>query len=121
LARPGDDGSANALPDVLGPAVEEIAAQDGPAGFSLLESARISSIASVEGKARGRLAEFEQLATVVDGAIVADIEIEADAGSRLETRLSLESGELVVIGHAGRHTPDEGEARLYYVVRAQAS
>ncbi len=120
LADPSGNGSTQGIPSALAPALEAIAAQDGEATFSLLESTRIASLHSAHAKARGLHANIEQVAAVADGAVVADIEIEADRGSGLETRLSLTPGELVVIGHAWRPLDGDRDARLYYIVRAEA-
>jgi hypothetical protein len=120
LADPAGDGVAASVPSILSPALEEIARQDGAAAFSLLESTKIASLHSAQGEARGRYAEISQLAVLTDGAIVADVDIEADLGSKLKTRLSLAAGELVVLGHAGRQTESGTDARLYYIVRAEA-
>lgn len=120
LADPAGSGVAEAIPKQLAPALEEIAQQDGSAGFSLLESTRITALANARGEAQGRHTRVEQLAVPGDDGIVADIKIEADLGSRLETRLSLTPGELVVLGHAGRQEREIADARLYYIVRAEA-
>jgi hypothetical protein len=120
LADPTGSGVAETIPKQLAPALEEITQQDGSAAFSLLESTRIASLANASGEAQGRYARIEQLAIVGEDGIVADLDIEADLGSKLKTRLSLTPGELVVLGHAGRQLPDRSEARLYYIVRAEA-
>lgn len=119
LARPGGDGVAPTIPETLSPALEEIVRQDGAAEFSLLESTRVSSLAGARGEAKGRHVNVEQVASLADDAIVADIELEGDAGSELDTRISLKPGELAVLGHAGRQLDSESEGRLYYVVRAE--
>lgn len=111
--------------DILSEALNEVAEATGPSRFSLAEHASIASIANTSARTRGKLARFEQVASLHGDTVVADLSIEFNPHvrgmpihNRLETRMSLEPGETVVLGRSG-HLGDEPHDEVLYVVRAE--
>jgi hypothetical protein len=116
----GDDteGHDRAVPDFVRTAIGEPSEDNGAAGYRILESAAISSLAGSRGKGQGTMLTVEQSARVDDGSIVADVDLQTHAGARLSTRIALKPGETMVVGQGHFDTRDGAPPRLYHVVRA---
>ncbi len=106
-------------------ALTEIARIGRPSRFTLAEQVSMSSLVNTEAKSSGKLARFEQVASVNGDTVVADLEIEfyAQPGrpgvpNRLSTRMTLAAGETVVVGTTG-YGGDAQHENILYVVRAE--
>jgi hypothetical protein len=113
--RPGPGKDAPEL-QAIAPAVKAIAGQ-GASQLEPIESLRLQTLSDEYGKIQGRTLEVQQTASLVDGKVVADLRLSRHHGNgRLETRLQLQPGQLVVLGESGEG--EEPGSSLYYVVRA---
>jgi hypothetical protein len=106
------------------PALEAIAAADGPLSFTLLEKIRLHSLSGEKGKAEGQQLVTRQLATARDGRVIAYLEIGMQRLSgHTETRVNLEPDQVLVLGQTGLpNRPGERKhsaTNLYIIVRAQ--
>lgn len=116
-----DSNNSEPPPPLLQPALEQITKQDGVSNFSLIEATRIASLSTARGATRSGATEYEQRATVVGKTILADVDIESQ-GTSLETRISLNPGQLVVLGQSYVKRPGADGVRgkrLYYIVRGE--
>jgi len=129
VGRPASEPDATRLPAVLQPMVDAVLANQGPMELALLETMTLRSLSDATGRAAGRYANANQVASVAGDKIVADISLEALGGgpSSFSTRLSLPAGKLLVLGQAGFRPPPElwpkgasgdDPATLFYVIRA---
>lgn len=104
----------------IAPALKELEKNDGPMSFTLVEKLQVSSLSSERGKLNGRDTSARQfINSISDGLITADIELER-MGQKLETRVRLEPGQLVVLASSGapsRDNVDTGRT-VYFLVRA---
>lgn len=118
LAKPG----AEPLPDALkaiAPALDEVSKTDGPLSFTLAEKLTLQGLSGERATVDGRNAQVRQFASVVDGAVTADLTLER-RGQRLDTRLRLAPGKTVVLGSSGAAPSKDGDEpqTVYFVVRA---
>jgi hypothetical protein len=113
----------------IDPALRAVTAAQGPMEFAILETMRVRSLSDARGHTSGRHARVHQVASVSGGKVVADLEFVTE-GSRFETRVSMPTGKLLVLGQAGFEPPpglwpiranakrDKSASTLFYVVRA---
>ncbi len=108
------------------PALEAIAAADGPSAFALDEKLRIRSVSGERSEATGLEYRVSQRSTTRDGSVYAELDLHATTGPgpRFSTRVRLADGELAVLGETAAYperrserTGDEGQ--LYVIVRAR--
>ena len=88
--------------------------------FTLVEKLQVSSLSSERGKLNGRDTSARQfINSITDGLITADIELERQ-GQRLETRVRLEPGQIVVLASSGAPAKDNVDTgrTVYFLVRA---
>ncbi len=120
----GVRGEGGQAPDELkevAAALKEIELNDGPMNFSLVEKLVVSSLSNERGNVDGRDTNVRQFATVTDGSVVADIDLKRfRSGQRLETRVRLKPGALVVLASSGQTIPgsDDDSRTNYFLVRA---
>jgi hypothetical protein len=113
-------------------ALDAVKSVEGPMEFATLERLRLQSSADEIGTLNGRIAHLQQLVTVSGGKVTGRIEIGVGP-SHLETHVALGLDQILVLGETGydfdtkryRPTPgettltqDDGDVRLFYVVRA---
>jgi hypothetical protein len=105
-------------------ALEQIAAVQGPTEFRLLERLQLVSTGEDRAAINGRLARLEQRATVAQGQVIADINIQIRQYG-LDSQVKLAPGQFVVLGNAGyggmQGEDAEENDSLYYVITAQVA
>ena len=130
LGVPAKETSIGAGLDEVRPALDSVTATQGPMRFVKLERLRLQSLRDEHADATGMYATVNQRASIADGRVLADVEIGTGSGARMDTRLSIEPGKLLVLGEAGinmdmfRPSPvdgQEGPFTLFYVVRAEVT
>lgn len=107
-------------------ALATIVATQGPTEFTLMEKVQITALNSDRGIARGRRASVEQRISEVDGRVTGDVAVHV-GGNALDTRIALESGQLLVMGQVGYSggmgdafdTEGSDDLTLYYVIMRQ--
>lgn len=115
------------------PALDALQRAGGASEFFLVEKLMTTGISGVHGRSRGSWVVLDNTATVFDGKIVADVEIDVPGPPQMETRLTTTPGKLVVVGQSG-YSPatastgmpfvEERNAQglsLYYILRATAA
>lgn len=119
----GAPGKSDAPPapalQELAPALAEVEKNEGPMSFTLVEKLQVGSLSGERGSLNGRDTSVRQFATVVDGQLTADLQLERMA-QKLETRVRLEPGQLVVLASSGAPTRDQTDSgrSVYFLVRA---
>lgn len=118
FGRPGSDAPADAL-KAIAPALEEIAKVDGASSFTLGEHLSVQALSGERASVDGRNAQVRQFATVIDGAVSVDVTLER-RGQRVDTRLRLAPGKLVVLSSTGAVPTKDGDEpqTVYFVARA---
>lgn len=103
----------------LAPALAELEKNDGPMSFMLVEKLNMSTLSGERGQLQGRDTSVRQYANMVDGQLTADITLER-MRQRLETRVRMEPGQLVVLASSGSPTRDQTDdgRTVYFLVRA---
>lgn len=119
----GAPGKSEAAPAAglaeVAPALAELEKNDGPMSFTLVEKLQVSSLSGEQAKLNGRDTSVRQFATMVDGQLTADLSLDR-MGQRLETRVRLTPGQLVVMASSGAPTKDQTDSgrTVYFLVRA---
>ena len=116
--KPG--GDTKDAPDLgeIAQAVKAIAGQ-GVGRLELIERLRLRSLVDERAQIQGSGVEISQTASIVDGRVIADLRLhrtQERRANRLETRVQLQPGQLVVLAESG-----EDANTLFYVVRANAA
>lgn len=120
----GTAGQSGALPAALNEvaaALKEVEHNDGPMNFTLVEKLSVSTLSNERGSVEGRDTRIDQFASVVDGDVVADLDIARLAvGQKLRTRVRIKPGVIAALGSAGMATHDSNAtpATIYFIVRA---
>jgi len=129
VGRPAPSVDLSGFPAEIEPAVKALVDAQGPMELALLEKLTVRSLSDARGQAAGRYVRAEQIASVSDDKIVADLDLAIQA-SRFETRVSIPTGKLLVLGQTGFEPPpglwpirtgvkkETGPATLFYIVRA---
>jgi hypothetical protein len=129
VGRSAAETSLGAQTGEIEPALEAVARAQGPMEFALLDKMRVRALSDARGHTTGRYARVQQVASVSDGKVVADLDCSTE-GSRFETRVAIPPGKLLVLGEAGFEPPpglwsiragakrDASASTLFYVVRA---
>lgn len=129
VGRTAAEPNPDALPAEIQPALHAVLDAQGPMEFALLETLTVRSLSDASGYAAGRYAHARQVASVTDEKLVADLELSVQ-GSRFETRVSIPTGKLLVLGQTGFDPPpglwpirpgmkqNTGASTLFYIVRA---
>jgi hypothetical protein len=122
----GSQSKAAEIPTELqeiAPALQAVAKAQGSMRFDEMERLELLSADDDSGETQGRSVMVKQQASTIGGKVVARIEIELPTPGRrsakLETRVSLNPDQLLVLGETGDGT-QEGAAqhdKLFYVVR----
>lgn len=116
---PGKSEVAANLHEVA-PALKEVEQNDGEMTFALVEKLAVRSQNGESGRIGGRDTHLEQFIRSTDnGVVLADVRLERFA-QKLDTRVKLQPGALVVLASAGMTSPDNSTANstIYFVVRA---
>ncbi len=110
----------------LRPALEQIAAVQGPTEFSLMEQIQLTAVGHDRAEARGKLAMVEQRATrTAQNRIAGEVMLSFDGRHQLRSQIALESGQFLVLGQSGfgswklepfGRDEDSSDATLYYVI-----
>ena len=120
----GTAGQSGALPAALNEvaaALKEVEHNDGPMNFTLVEKLSVSTLSNERGSVEGRDTRIDQFASVVDGDVVADLDIaRLTVGQKLRTRVRIKPGVIAALGSAGMATHDSNAtpATIYFIVRA---
>lgn len=103
----------------VAPALAELEKNDGPMSFALVEKLVVGTLSGEHGEFMGRDTSVKQFATLIDGQLTADIRLERMM-QKLETRVRLEPGQLVVLASSGVPTRDQTDSgrSVYFLVRA---
>lgn len=118
-ATPGGDGSVpSALQEVSG-ALAEVQKRDGAVTFTLLEKLSASGLSNEWGSIDGRDTHVRQFANLSDDQLIAELDLQR-SGQRLQTRVRLVPGTVVVLASAGMASKEPADANrsLYFLVRA---
>jgi hypothetical protein len=130
LGTPAAEHTVGTGLDEVKAALDSVSAAQGPMRFVKLERLRVQSLADEHANAGGIFAKIRQRASLNNDKVLADVGIEVGPGARMDTRLSIEPGKLLVLGEAGinmsvfRPSPvdgEEGPFTLFYVVRAEVT
>lgn len=99
-------------------ALNEVKKNDGPMAFDLVEKLSVSSLPNERGVMDGRDTRVRQVTNVLDGNVVADLDLER-FGQRLSTRVRLKPGVIAVLASAGMASADVKDTThtVYFVVR----
>lgn len=127
--RPAAEGASAPHLAEIAPALDAVTKSQGPIEFRLVEKVSLTSVSGQNGSASGANTQLQVTATALKTSVIADLEIDPAGPSRLNTRVQIANGELVVLGQSG-YTPIPGmpyfEERahpegltLFYIVRAQ--
>lgn len=118
IGAPGKSETPPTLAEIA-PALAELEKNDGPMSFTLVEKLQVSSMANDRGKINGRDTSVRQFTSVNDGQLVAEIELERQM-QKVETRVRLKSGQMVVLASSGVPTRDQSDSghSMYFLVRA---
>lgn len=116
-APAGKDAPRAAGLQEIAPALAEIEKADGPQQFTLAEKLAVTSLSGDEAFVQGRDANARQVTVVAPNGINAVLTIQR-FGNRLETRVKLTPGQIVVLGSAGMKDKDESAGSLYFLIRA---
>ena len=101
----------------LAPALAELEKNDGPMSFTLVEKLNLGSLSGEKGELNGRETWVRQFATMQDGQLVADINLEHQ-GQKIGTRVRMDPGQVVVLATSGAPTKDNVDRSVYFLVRA---
>lgn len=130
IGTPAAEHTVGAGLDEIRGALDSLSAAQGPMRFVKMDRMRVKSLADEHANANGIYGSVRQRATLADDKVLADVGIDVGGGGRLDTRLAIEPGQLLVLGEAGidmsRYTPSpvdgqEGPFTLFYVVRADVT
>jgi len=110
-----------ALKDV-GPALDEVVKSEGTMDFSLMEKLVVSSMSGEHGEVMGREIDARQYATLADGTLTADLDLER-MGQRVKTRVRLPQDKLMVLASSGLVSKDAADAgkSLIFIVKAASN
>jgi hypothetical protein len=110
----------------LRPALEQIAAVQGPTEFSLLEQIQLTAVGHERAEARGKMAMVEQRATrTAQDTVAGEVLLSFDGRHQLRSQIALERGQFLVLGQSGfgsrklepfGRDEDTSDATLYYVM-----
>lgn len=109
-------------PAELQPALDAITKADGAMSFGVVEKLQLTTNADERGEIEGVHAMVAQKVSVLDGSVVADLELDhvraapTAPTSHLSTRVRLAPSQLLVLGQYGEPEGDNGT--LYYIARA---
>ncbi|MBN1774013.1 MAG: hypothetical protein JXB32_22330 [Deltaproteobacteria bacterium] len=131
LGRPAAEPSGLEQLAAAAPALEAVMASTGPLELRLLDRVEAISLENEHATAAGRRAEINQRAARAENGVFADLHIGTRA--RLDTRVLLEPGKLVVLGQVGYDERESAElfgdapdstaatqgATLFHVVQAE--
>lgn len=121
-ATPSD--VATPLPPALkevAPALEAVAAADGPRSFSLVEKLTLQQASGAEAHLEGRDLSVHQTASARDGKVLAEVSLSRIRGpGNVRTQVALPEGQLLVLGQIGALPASDGAVTgdVYFVVRA---
>ncbi|MDP1829403.1 MAG: hypothetical protein Q8L48_39420 [Archangium sp.] len=103
----------------VAPALAELEKNDGPMSFTLVEKLQLGSLNGERGQLQGRDTNVRQFTSVVEGQLTADITLERMA-QKMETRVRLEPGQIVVLASSGAPTRDQTDSgrAVYFLMRA---
>lgn len=121
-----DVNDTSAVPEIAD-ALAEVSANRGPAEFTVVERASLSSMLNARASTRGATAEFSQVASAHEGSVVADLDVDLDRAAglvgELRTRVVVGPSQTMVIGLNGfeqvRGANTDQVSDLVYVVRAE--
>lgn len=113
------DGELPANLGEIATALNEVKKNDGPMAFDLVEKLSVSALPNERGVMDGRDTRVRQFTNVVDGNVIADLDLER-FGQKLSTRVRIKPGVVVVLGSAGMTSTDQKDTThsVYFVVRA---
>lgn len=131
LGRPAAQPSGLERTAEAAPAMEAVMSATGPLELRLLDRVELISLENEHAAAEGRRSEISQLAARAENGVFADLRIGTRA--RLDTRVLLEPGKLVVLGQVGYDERESAElfgdapetaaatqgATLFHVVQAE--
>jgi hypothetical protein len=131
LGRPAVQPSGLERTAEAAPAMEAVMTATGPLELRLLDRVELISLENEHAAAEGRRSEISQLTARAENGIFADLRIGTRA--RLDTRVLLEPGKLVVLGQVGYDERESAElfgdapdaptstqgATLFHVVQAE--
>jgi len=109
------------------PALNAIAKAQGPMRFTRLDRITLLGVTDRYVSTAGRFSQANQTVSVVNGKVLADLSIRIPkSNARLETRVKLKPGQLLVLGTVGVEAKDFAPnlglkgpgVMLFYVVRA---
>ena len=123
LGTPSQAKEAPARPANLGelaPALSEIEKTDGPQQFTLQEKLVVRSLTGHYASVQGRDWSAGQTCNVSGAGVNAEIKLNTHGPQKIDTRLKLAPGQIVVLGSSGSGEKGKEEAggSLYYLIRA---
>lgn len=115
---PGDGELPANLKEVAA-ALTEVKKNDGAMTFDLVEKLSVGSLPNETGSLHGRDTRVRQFTNVVDGNVIADVDLER-FGQKLQTRVRIKPGIIAVLASAGMTTPDREDTShtIYFLIRA---
>jgi hypothetical protein len=118
----GKPGNAAARPELQEIAAALAALPEPKRDFELVERLRLTSMSAEHAQVEGRLLRIQQNATLVGDRVVADLNINSakSGGNKVETRVQLQPGQLLVLAEMGA-AEGQGEGEVFYVVRASVA
>jgi hypothetical protein len=133
MGQPAAEGDNAADFPAIGAALEEVAKHSGPIRFEMLEQASLRSLLNERADTAGNRFSVEHVVSKVDRKYVADLRLRPSIvplsqswHGRLETRVVVDPGTLLVVGQSGYSVPKarsapsvekDDDRTLYYIIR----
>ena len=125
LGEPASETEVAPALQQVAAALQQVAAAQVPMRFTLVEGLAVRAASGEEAFTQGRMVETWQNASVRGDQVVSDIMIDPDGPGRVQTRVQLAVGQVLVLGETGVDPtlwePTKGDhpegTMLYYLVR----
>lgn len=120
-SAPGVEQTAPVPPE-LEPALAEVRKAEGAQNFTLVEKLSVTSLSGERGALSGRDTSVDQWVSATANDLTADVRLER-FGQRLNTRVRLAPGRVVVLASSGApvRDPKEPPSSVYFIVKATPS
>ncbi len=123
---PAEDTSIPRSLHPLTDTLTELVQAQTPMTFTLVEALSIRGESGEHAEAEGLRLKMEQTVSVRGDVVVADLNLQPRGGGKIETRVQLQPGQILVLGETGvdpsawqadAPTGSTGPLMLYYIVR----
>ncbi|MCP4444351.1 MAG: hypothetical protein GY811_03270 [Myxococcales bacterium] len=120
VGRPASETNVDPSLAPIADALNSVAEKTGPMDFVRFETMQLQAIEGKWAQGRGLHTQIKQKATVENGKVVLQFEIETGDKGRIETELRLAAGQIAVLGQVGHNTePQVSPEPVFYIAKAE--